>query len=1102
MTITAGDLDSSAFNIQGIGFATGLAGPLVGCRDSAADNFNIDTGGVYGTVGAYIMFNTHSDPGDPNECLYTGCMDPNSSSFFSTVYNGNTYYATTPGPCDYEGCNDLLAYNFNTTCSGYVLPSGTSITITNNGCCTYPQSWGCDTVNGGCTTMPGGTGSEVVCHDFYDPSALANTPAGCHATPIDAMAAACTSGACPACGSSSVQGCTDDCSPNYDPLATCDDGSCTTVVYGCMDNGSMTAGQVNSSSNSIWPSNACLGATCNGYDSYDSTWSYIDLTGIELNINLGDDIEADNYNPLATHMDCSCEYHGCTDSNAINYESFYTHEDGSCIYAGCTDPTSIGGVDQYYHPNPGTFYINPIDATIDDGSCVIFGCNDIETPNVIPWNGNPIKETMINDNGFEEALESRNEYLNPSGSVWGQASGTGMEATYLGHAGDWNDTTPPLTGPGSVTGLSCGIPSMFANNVLNIQDYGNGIFGDCSAVEELTHMGWRSNTPLTFGNVVYDGLSCTQGFANAWGPISPLAWNSASSLGGSHNDGFYLQRNGFPTLCEGGKTFFNPVGTNITDLSGIQDNALNPAFKRLVIHNQYITSFIHTEPDPASPYHGLDMLDTLFQHAPNFDCLSLKSCTLGGTGQVLDLTGWSNCGMIEITDISYDEVNVNHIDNPNCYSICIVNDKAPSNDNGNIGGNIGKRNGHAAATFSSGNPSFPVNSGGYSKALPIDWASHTPGDIPSPKKIHGSGGTTYWMGDLDESYRQAWNGGGHGYAKAGPPGTTTIPLSLVGASYENPDPAIGEHFPPQAAGFSGWDPATSSFITGPANRFVPQHKLAPISPDMQLRSSIINIPTRRGSQPAWEGQMLIQNAAQGNAASYYQGNFNNYLWHYQGNIMGDQLMGTSNGPGGIDLNGHHWTDRPSTPFLGSNPQGVPVGSYYGSSNPGCSLLPSNDPNSCISNPFEDPDLFNPPDPTIKIDNELTLGIATDAESLGYVLQSRLILINLKNLRHVWLGPDWKPIYAMNHANNMPNPGPLTSQFAFNPKNSNARGFSIKGCGNGQTVYVHTSGRAMEFQKRYGTNDQTAVNQYGDSIYSAAGETFFLEYFDSNVVFVD
>ena len=615
MTITAGDLDSSAFNIQGIGFATGLAGPLVGCRDSAADNFNIDTGGVYGPANAVVVFNTHSDPGDPNECLYTGCMDQNSPSFFSTVYNGNTYYATlhqyntfTAGSCDYEGCNDPLAYNFNVTCTGYDLtPLGLSITITNNACCVYPQSWECDAVNGGCATASGGTGTYVVCHDFYDPTAPANTPAGCYATPVDAMAAACTSGNCPACGSSTVQGCTDDCAPNYDPLATCDDGSCDPVVYGCMDDGSMTIGQVNSDGNSIWPSTACLGATCNAYDSYDYTWSYIDLTGTELNTVLGNDVVANNHNPLATHMDCSCEYHGCTDSNAINFELFYTHEDGSCIYAGCTDPTSIGGVDQFTHPNPGTFYTNPIDATVDDGSCVVFGCNPIDTPNVAPWNGNPIKETIINDNAFEKAVESWNE-----GGL-----NTQMAGLYYGHAGNFDDTISPLAQPGTP---SCGIPSTFANNLNNIVNYGNGLTGTCTVTEYLSHMAWEDNT----GSYVYDGLSCTQGFANAWGPFDDRYWAAS----GGHNDGFYLKRFGFPTLTNPPhKTMMSPVGQDITDLSGIQDFALNPAFKRLVIHNQYITSFIHSENDASSPYHQLDMLDTLFQHAPNFDFLSLKSCS-------------------------------------------------------------------------------------------------------------------------------------------------------------------------------------------------------------------------------------------------------------------------------------------------------------------------------------------------------------------------------------------------------------------------------------------------------------------------------------------
>lgn len=1040
MTITAGDLDSSAFNIQGVGFATGLQPPLVGCRDSAADNFNIDTGGVYGAVGAVVIFNTHSNPGDPNECLYTGCMDPNSSSFFSTVYNGNTYYATTPGSCDYEGCNDPLAYNFNTTCSGYVLPSGTSITITNNGCCTYPDSWDCDTVNGGCTTVSGGTGAYFVCHDFYDPTAPANTPAGCYATPIDAQNAACTSGACPACGSSAVTGCTNDCAPNYDPLATCDDGSCTTAVYGCMDNGSMTAGQVNSSNNSIWPSNACLGATCNGYDSYDSTWSYIDLTGTELNTNLGGDIIADNYSASATHMDCSCEYHGCTDSQAINYESFYTHEDGSCIYAGCTDPTSVNGVTTYNHPNPSTFYTNPIDATVDDGSCVIFGCNPIDTPNVAPWNGNSIKETMINDNAFEKAIESWNE-----GGL-----NTQMAGLYYGHAGNFDDTISPLAQPGTP---SCGIPSTFANNLNNIVDYGNGLTGTCTITEYLSHMAWEDNT----GSYVYDGLSCTQGFANAWGPFDDRYWAAS----GGHNDGFYLKRFGFPQLTNPPhKTMMSPIGQDITDLSGIQDFALNPAFKRLVIHNQYITSFIHSETDPSSPYYQLDMLDTLFQHAPNFDFLSLKSCSIGSSGEVLDLTNWTNCKVVELVDLGYDEVNINHIDNPNCHSIFIVNDLAPANDNGNLGNSPSARNERAAGHASQG---FT----GYSKDLNINWNSHTPGTIPTPTTA-----------DADESYRQVETCG-YGYSKSG---LNSISGTLVGKMYYNVDDSIGAHFPPQGPGFTGWDP-NNGFATGPADRFVPQYKLAPIVQSGQnygFRNGNNLINTRRGSTNAFPDQVFPAGLGSNRGA-----NTVNYklMWNYQGNIHGFTLGSILLTPGGQYHNGFGWVDHPSTLELGGNPHDSPVGLWYG-------------PGTAFPN-------YSPPDPNRTIDLQLAYPKTeeTNFSILGTISQSQLILINLKNLRHVWLGPDWDPQYAMN----TPNVQPAGANFGVpqvNPKRADYRSFSIKGCGNGQPVYVHTDGRAMEFKKRYGTNDQTALNQFGDPIWTPEAETFFLMYFDSNVVFVD
>ena len=53
-----------------------------------------------------------------------------------------------------------------------------------------------------------------------------------------------------------------------------------------------------------------------------------------------------------------------------------------------------------------------------------------------------------------------------------------------------------------------------------------------------------------------------------------------------------------------------------------------------------------------------------------------------------------------------------------------------------------------------------------------------------------------------------------------------------------------------------------------------------------------------------------------------------------------------------------------------------------------------------------------------------------------------------------------------------------------------------------TIKVLNPLEAAEFKKRYGTNDTSAINQFGDSIWSQEGQDFFLEYFDSNVVFVD
>ena len=1013
MTISASDLDSSAFNIQGVGFANNLTGPLVGCRDINADNYNIDTAGLYGPAGATVVFNTHSAPGDPNECLYSGCMDQYANNFFSTIYNGNTYYATTqpvPSPCDYIGCDDANADNYNETCGGYDLTTvGLSITTPDNNCCSYTITYDCDPAGGVMSNFVG-TGLYSTWQAAYN--------------------------ACPPCGVGFTAGCDDACFVNYDPLVNCNDGSCIDYTLGCMDDGTMDINQTNSYGTTIWPVQSPCGTNlnCTPYNSYKNNWSYIDQNGNQLNTNLNASIVADNYDSAANGMDCSCEYHGCTDDKAINYLAHNTHEDGSCIYAGCTDPNSVGGVTQYNHPNPGTFYTNPIDATVDDGSCITFGCNPIETPNVAPWNGLTIKETIVNNTNFEMSLESWNE---------NSSNNTQMEGLYYGHAGKFDDSISPLISTGNP---SCGIPSTFGNNLNNIIDYGNGVTGTCTVSQYLTHMAWEDQA----GNFVNNYSVCTQGFANAWGPFDPNNWSSAAT---GHNDGFYLQRFSFPALTfPAHKTIYSKAGKDITNLDGIQDFALNPGFKRLVIHNQYADTFIHSETDNTSPYYQLDMLDTLFQHAPNFDCLSLKTCKFGSVAgeEVLDLTNWTNCGMVELCDVFYDEVNINHIDNPNCYSICIVNEDSH-------GTNSTKRNSFAAGDGS-----------GYSQDLNIDWTSHTPGTIPEATVL-----------DADESWNQAWRGGGLSYNMQG---NQQTPLNLRGTLYGNSNSEIGEHFPPQSPAFSGWDPI-NGFNTGAADRFVPQYKLTPFiahGTDYGLRDGNNVISVRPTDTNAFPDQTHIkgQGSNDGGGTVNYR-----YMFNYQGNIHGMPLGIQNQSPGGMYHDGYGWVDHPSTILLSGSPHGEEVGMFYG---PGTSFPNYSPPNSsqyvdlCLAHPKTD---------------------QTNSAKLGIILQSRLVLVNLKNLRHVWLGPDWDPAYAMNQPETQ-SAGANHGVPQTNPKHYRNRGFSIKGCGNGQTVYVHTGGRAMEFKKRYGTNDQSALNQFGDQIWSPAAEAFFLAYFDSNVEFVD
>jgi hypothetical protein len=63
---------------------------------------------------------------------------------------------------------------------------------------------------------------------------------------------------------------------------------------------------------------------------------------------------ANNYNPLATKNDGSCEYdvYGCTDPFALNYNPAATIDDGSCEYASPPNIVKTGSGEIYSYNSP------------------------------------------------------------------------------------------------------------------------------------------------------------------------------------------------------------------------------------------------------------------------------------------------------------------------------------------------------------------------------------------------------------------------------------------------------------------------------------------------------------------------------------------------------------------------------------------------------------------------------------------------------------------------------------------------------------------------------------------------------------------------------
>jgi len=162
-----------------------------------------------------------------------------------------------------------------------------------------------------------------------------------------------------------LAGCIDPNADNYNPQASIDNGTCTTIIYGCTDP--------------------------NADSGYNPEATINDGSCV---INGCTDVTAFNYDINANNDDNSCIPYimGCTDSTAFNYDSSANTDDGSCIavVSGCTDSTALNhnplaNTDDFSCTYPVSGCTDPMScdynslATTDDGSCTY--CNDQDATN-------------------------------------------------------------------------------------------------------------------------------------------------------------------------------------------------------------------------------------------------------------------------------------------------------------------------------------------------------------------------------------------------------------------------------------------------------------------------------------------------------------------------------------------------------------------------------------------------------------------------------------------------------------------------------------------------------------------------------------------------
>jgi hypothetical protein len=320
------------------------AGPIGGCMDESASNYNPDA--IFQEGECEYICESHMDCLEQyychsgwngseygvRECVYAGSSgDTSDESLIFTEFCDNFYCGLGDGDCDH-----------NTQCAPGLI----------------------------CGTQGNGVGDDGRC-PFHDPN---NHPF------INRPGATC-------CQYPSLQGCTDVTACNYNPLATDNDGSCYYKEWYCFDedgDGLGSGDQIQYCDFDAPPNwvNNC-DDTCEGI---------IDECGV---CNGDGKLECWDGLFVCDLSECNEILEGCTDDTACNYNPISNIDDGSCYYPDMnyqvellTQGWSINGVVYYYYTTPSLvntlvqsdliFNETPgiINYTFDNPSCLKFYYNN------------------------------------------------------------------------------------------------------------------------------------------------------------------------------------------------------------------------------------------------------------------------------------------------------------------------------------------------------------------------------------------------------------------------------------------------------------------------------------------------------------------------------------------------------------------------------------------------------------------------------------------------------------------------------------------------------------------------------------------------------